>query len=304
MLHVVNLRDGIEIHKALGSKVRVQIMELMLENDGINLNEIANRLNLTNGALTGHIKKLEDAGLIALNKSYEGKSNHKIYKVTYDRVLTEMRSEKVEHNVYQAEIKPGLYTDFQVYPTCGIATPESVIGDYDDPRYFLDPNRANAELLWFSKGYVEYILPSIIPKSQRIDQISVSAELSSEAPGSNDFYPSDIHFSINGTELGYWTSPGDFGNVRGRYTPEWWSITSNQYGLLKNLEINHFGTFIDSVRISAVTIDDLRLTSDSTIRFRLSVPEDAEHSGGLTIYGRNFGNFEQDIRVQILYSPL
>lgn len=304
MLHVVNLRDGIEIHKALGSKVRVQIMELMLENDGINLNEIANRLNLTNGALTGHIKKLEDAGLIALNKSYEGKSNHKIYKVTYDRVLTEMRSEKVEHNVYQAEIKPGLYTDFQVYPTCGIATPESVIGDYDDPRYFLDPNRANAELLWFSKGYVEYILPSIIPKSQRIDQISVSAELSSEAPGSNNFYPSDIHFSINGTELGYWTSPGDFGNVRGRYTPEWWSITSNQYGLLKNLEINHVGTFIDSVRISAVTIDDLRLTSDSTIRFRLSVPEDAEHSGGLTIYGRNFGNFEQDIRVQILYSPL
>lgn len=304
MLHVVNLRDGIEIHKALGSKVRVQIMELMLENDGINLNEIANRLNLTNGALTGHIKKLEDAGLIALNKSYEGKSNHKIYKVTYDRVLTEMRSEKVEHNVYQAEIKPGLYTDFQVYPTCGIATPESVIGDYDDPRYFLDPNRANAELLWFSKGYVEYILPSIIPKSQRIDQISVSAELSSEAPGSNDFYPSDIHFSINGTELGYWTSPGDFGNVRGRYTPEWWSITSNQYGLLKNLEINHVGTFIDSVRISAVTIDDLRLTSDSTIRFRLSVPEDAEHSGGLTIYGRNFGNFEQDIRVQIFYSPL
>lgn len=304
MLHVVNLRDGIEIHKALGSKVRVQIMELMLENDGINLNEIANRLNLTNGALTGHIKKLEDAGLIALNKSYEGKSNHKIYKVTYDRVLTEMRSEKVEHNVYQAEIKPGLYTDFQVYPTCGIATPESVIGDYDDPRYFLDPNRANAELLWFSKGYVEYILPSIIPKSQRIDQISVSAELSSEAPGSNDFYPSDIHFSINGTELGHWTSPGDFGNVRGRYTPEWWSITSNQYGLLKNLEINHVGTFIDSVRISAVTIDDLRLTSDSTIRFRLSVPEDAEHSGGLTIYGRNFGNFEQDIRVQIFYSPL
>ena len=304
MLHVVNLRDGIEIHKALGSKVRVQIMELMLENDGINLNEIANRLNLTNGALTGHIKKLEDAGLIALNKSYEGKSNHKIYKVTYDRVLTEMRSEKVEHNVYQAEIKPGLYTDFQVYPTCGIATPESVIGDYDDPRYFLDPNRANAELLWFSKGYVEYILPSIIPKSQRIDQISVSAELSSEAPGSNDFYPSDIHFSINGTELGYWTSPGDFGNVRGRYTPEWWSITSNQYGLLKNLEINHVGTFIDSVRISAVTIDDLRLTSDSTIRFRLSVPEDAEHSGGLTIYGRNFGNFEQDIGVQIFYSPL
>lgn len=304
MIHIVNLREGIEIHKALGSEVRVAILELMLENEGINLNEIAGRLNLTNGALTGHIKKLEDTGIIALNKNYDGRSNNKIYRITYDRILTEVRSEQVRNNVYQAEIKPGLYTDFKVFPTCGIASPESVIGDYDDPRYFLDPNRAKAELVWFAKGYVEYILPSIIPKAQRIDEISISAELASEAPGSNDFYPSDIYFSINGVELGYWTSPGDFGNIRGRYTPEWWSITSNQYGLMKNLVVNHLGTFIDSIQISGVTIDELNLTSESTIRFRLSVPEKAKHVGGLTIYGRNFGNFEQDIKIQISYSPL
>ena len=304
MIHIVNLREGIEIHKALGSEVRVAILELMLENEGINLNEIAGRLNLTNGALTGHIKKLEDTGIIALNKNYDGRSNNKIYRITYDRILTEVRSEQVRNNVYQAEIKPGLYTDFKVFPTCGIASPESVIGDYDDPRYFLDPNRAKAELVWFAKGYVEYILPSIIPKAQRIDEISISAELASEAPGSNDFYPSDIYFSINGVELGYWTSPGDFGNIRGRYTPEWWSITSNQYGLMKNLVVNHLGTFIDSIQISGVTIDELNLTSESTIHFRLSVPEKAKHVGGLTIYGRNFGNFEQDIKIQISYSPL
>lgn len=304
MIHIVNLREGIEIHKALGSEVRVAILELMLENEGINLNEIAGRLNLTNGALTGHIKKLEDVGLIVLNKNSDGRSNHKIYRIPYDRILTEVRSEQVRNNVYQAEIKPGLYTDFKVFPTCGIASPESVIGDYDDPRYFMDPNRAKAELVWFAKGYVEYILPSIIPKAQRIDEISISAELASEAPGSNDFYPSDIYFSINGVELGYWTSPGDFGNIRGRYTPEWWSITSNQYGLMKNLVVNHLGTFIDSIQISGVTIDELNLTSESTIRFRLSVPEKAKHVGGLTIYGRNFGNFEQDIKVQISYSPL
>ena len=304
MIHIVNLREGIEIHKALGSEVRVAILELMLENEGINLNEIAGRLNLTNGALTGHIKKLEDTGIIALNKNYDGRSNNKIYRITYDRILTEVRSEQVRNNVYQAEIKPGLYTDFKVFPTCGIASPESVIGDYDDPRYFMDPNRAKAELVWFAKGYVEYILPSIIPKAQRIDEISISAELASEAPGSNDFYPSDIYFSINGVELGYWTSPGDFGNIRGRYTPEWWSITSNQYGLMKNLVVNHLGTFIDSIQISGVTIDELNLTSESTIRFRLSVPEKAKHVGGLTIYGRNFGNFEQDIKIQISYSPL
>lgn len=302
MIRVLGLRDGIKVHKALGSEVRVDIMELILENEGINLNEIANRLNLTNGALTGHIRKLEDAGLITL--SNDGRSNQKIYKVTEERILTEVRSEKVDKNVYQAEVKPGLYTDFEVYPSCGLASPEQIIGDYDDPRYFISPERASAEILWFSKGYVEYILPSIIPKAQKIDEISISAELSSEAPGANDFYPSDIYFSINGVELGYWTSPGDFGNVRGRYTPEWLRIGSNQYGLLKNLVINHEGTFMDFVRMSDVTVDTLKLTSNSTIRFRLTVPEDAEHVGGLTIYGRNFGNFDQDIKVQISYSSL
>ncbi len=304
MIHVVNMRDGIQIHKALGSKIRVSILELMLANTSINLNDIAKELNLTNGALTQHIKKLEDVGLIALTKPQDGKNNNKIYKVVYDRLLTEIRMEKGEENVYQAEIKPGLYSDFQVYPTCGLASAESVIGDYDDPRYFKDPNHVFAEMVWFAKGYIEYILPSIIPQKQKIDQISISAELASEAPGSNDFYPSDIYFSINGTELGYWTSPGDFGNIRGRYTPEWWSITSNQYGLLKTLVINHQGTFIDAIPLSSVTIDDLNLTSDSIIRFRISVPETAEHLGGLTIYGKNFGNFDQDIKLAITYSPL
>lgn len=304
MIHVVNMRDGIQIHKALGSEIRVSILELMLANTSINLNDIAKELNLTNGALTQHIKKLEDVGLIALTKPQDGKNNNKIYKVVYDRLLTEIRIEKGEKNVYQAEVKPGLYSDFEVYPTCGLASAESVIGDYDDPRYFKDPNHVFAEMVWFAKGYIEYILPSIIPQKQKIDQISISAELASEAPGSNDFYPSDIYFSINGTELGYWTSPGDFGNIRGRYTPEWWSITSNQYGLLKTLVINHQGTFIDAIPLSSVTIDDLNLTSDSIIRFRISVPETAEHLGGLTIYGKNFGNFDQDIKLAITYSPL
>lgn len=304
MIHVVNMRDGIQIHKALGSEIRVSILELMLANTSINLNDIAKELNLTNGALTQHIKKLEDVGLIALTKPQDGKNNNKIYKVVYDRLLTEIRIEKGEKNVYQAEVKPGLYSDFEVYPTCGLASAESVIGDYDDPRYFKDPNHVFAEMVWFAKGYIEYILPSIIPQKQKIDQISISAELASEAPGSNDFYPSDIYFSINGTELGYWTSPGDFGNIRGRYTPEWWSITANQYGLLKTLVINHQGTFIDAIPLSSVTIDDLNLTSDSIIRFRISVPETAEHLGGLTIYGKNFGNFDQDIKLAITYSPL
>ena len=51
------------------------------------------------------------------------------------------------------------------------------------------------------------------PPYGRITQLTVSAELSSEAPGVNNQWPSDISFSINDVLVGTWTSPGDFGDV-------------------------------------------------------------------------------------------
>ena len=69
------------------------------------------------------------------------------------------------------------------------------------------------------------------------------------------------------------------------------------------LTINHKGTFIDGLKISDVTIDSLCLTSKSSIKLKLEVPENAEHVGGLTIFGKGFGNYNQDINVKIAYSP-
>ena len=40
------------------------------------------------------------------------------------------------------------------------------------------------------------------------------------------------------------------------------------------------------------------------IKLKLAVPEDAEHVGGLTIFGKGFGNYNQDINVKISYSSL
>ena len=48
---------------------------------------------------------------------------------------------------------------------------------------------------------------------------------------------SDITFSLNGVILGTWTSPGDYGDRRGKYNPSWWFPFLNQYGLLKKLTI-------------------------------------------------------------------
>jgi predicted transcriptional regulator len=303
MLHITSLKEGLEIFRALGSDVRVEILET-LQNNSMSMNELATHLNITNGALTSHIKKLESCGLITTTSESAGHGNQKICTSRLDKILIDLEKEDEYANTYNTDIKVGHYSNYNICPTCGLASSEKLIGEVDDPRYFEHPDRYNADIIWFTKGYIEYVIPNFIPGSQKITQITISTELSSEAPGINNNWPSDISFYLNETCIGTWTSPGDFGDVKGIFTPDWWYPNWNQYGLLKLLVINRKGTFIDGLKISDVTIDSFHLDYRSSIRFRMAVEESSEHVGGLTIFGKNFGNYNQDIKVSINYSPL
>lgn len=304
MIHITSLDDGLETFKALGSDTRIQILNILLENEQMSMNQLATELNISNGALTGHIKKLEECGLINISNESAGHGNQKMCSVTQDRIIVDIKKPIDYKNVFETEIKVGQFSRHQVWPTCGIATSESVIGEFDDIRYFNHPDRFTANILWFTKGYVEYTIPNLIPSNQRITQLSISAELSSEAPGIDNNWPSDISFYINDTKIGMWTSPGDFGDVHGMFTPQWWPQNWNQYGLLKLLVINDYGTYIDGLKISDVSTLSLHLDYNSDIRLRLAVENDSEHVGGITLYGKSFGNYDQDIRVAINYAPL
>lgn len=305
MLHIKSLDEGLELFKALGSDIRVEIVKILLDNpDGMNMNELAARLNITNGALTGHVKKLEECGVLSVSSESVGHGNQKKCEVHLDKILIDLEPQEETENIYQADLKVGHFSDYKVYPTCGLASDKVIIGEVDDPRYFAHPDRYNADILWFTRGYVEYAIPNFIPAGQKIDQITFSMEICSEAPGSNDVWPSDISFFLNDRKIALWVSPGDFGNVRGIFTPDWWEPNWNQYGLLKIIVINHKGTFIDGLKVSDATVDDFSLDFRSTIKLRMEVEENAEHVGGLTIFGKTFGNYNQDIAVRIAYSPL
>ena len=304
MIHIDSIDKGLDLFKALGSEVRIAIITELLKNPGMNMNELAARLNITNGALTAHIKKLETCGIISISNKTASHGNQKLCSVHADKILIELNLPDAQENSYNTEIKVGHYCDYQILPTCGLSTSESIIGEVDDPRYFSHPARYNADILWLTQGYVDYDIPNLIPPKQRITQIMVSAEISSEAPGVNSDWPSDISFYLNGVNIGTWTSPGDFGDVQGIFTPDWWFPNWNQYGLLKMIVINKHGTFIDGLKISDKKIGDFNLTSTSSIRFRFAVDEDAEHVGGLTIFGKTFGNYAQDIKIGLRYRPI
>lgn len=306
MLHVKNLDEGLEIFKALGSELRINIIKLLQENHEMNMNELATSLGITNGALTSHIKKLEESGIIQVMTDRRSHGNQKVCKVAVDKIVVDVESEENEEdqNIYNTEVKVGHYSDYDVYPTCGLATSQAIVGEVDDPRYFSHPDRINAGILWFTKGYIEYMIPNLLPSATKIDQITVSLEISSEAPGINNDWPSDISILLNDVKIGTWTSPGDYGDVQGIFTPDWWFPNWNQYGLLKMIVINKKGTFVDGLKISNVTINEFNLDYKSTVRFKFEIEEDAKNVGGITIFGSEFGNYNQDIKVRIAYSPM
>jgi predicted transcriptional regulator len=48
----------------------------------------------------------------------------------------------------------------------------------------------------------------------------------------------------------------------------------------------------------------LNLGRRNPLKLKFEVKEDAANAGGLTIFGCNFGNYNQDIKVRVHYSPV
>ncbi|NGZ77846.1 ArsR/SmtB family transcription factor [Saccharibacillus alkalitolerans] len=286
------------LYEALASEVRWKMMSLIAEGE-INAKDLAAKMNLSPSIVTLHIRKLEQAGLIGSRRVRLNGGTHKLCFLKQKKIEIELPSSREESKVREQTIAIGHYTAFDVYPTCGLGTLEKEIGVWDDPRYFLDPERVQAAILWFGRGFVEYKTPNYLLPEQTAEAIEISMELASEAPGLRDDWPSDIGIAFNGIFLGTWTSPADFGRAaRGKYTPPWWHRNVNQYGLLKTIRIDVAGTFIDGERLSDITVEDIRLGEPFwTLRFE--VDEQAANVGGLTLYGAGFGNHDQDILIRV-----
>ncbi|MFD2611747.1 ArsR/SmtB family transcription factor [Paenibacillus gansuensis] len=301
MLYASTDRKWLPLYEALASSVRLQILEL-LGNGSSNVKDLAEQLGLSPAIVTMHVRKLEVAGLISTARIRKDGGTHKICSLSETAIEIALPSAMLRQpqNVYEQSIPVGHYTSFEVHPTCGLSTSERWIGEFDDPRHFLNPERMNAGVLWFGKGYVEYQTPNYLRNGQKVEQIVIEAELASEAPGVNENWPSDISFYLNGVPLGFWTSPGDFGLSRGRYTPDWWSDSVNQHGLWKVIRITREGTFADEEHISDTTVDDV-VTNQHYWTLRFAVEEGARHAGGMTLYGAGFGNYNEDMKFKVFY---
>ena len=288
--------------KALSSKLRVEILQYLAAYPGTGMMELADFFQVSRAAITQNIRQLNEAGLVEFGQSADDSGARKSCYLTEQQFMLNLGRQFQKQKIYSTEIPIGQFINYEVMPTCGIATTEKLIGHVDDPAFFADPQRVEAGMLWCGAGYVEYRLPNYLQKGQQVEELQFSMELSSEAPGVAENWPSDLSFSFNDIQLGNWTSPGDYGDVHGRFTPNWWIPNWNQYGLLKLLCINKSGTYVDGLMVSPVRIEDLDINEKKEFLFRIAAPAEALNAGGCTIFGRGFGNYNQGIKFNVIYT--
>ncbi len=285
------------IGKALSSPLRIQILNI-LQKEPITLTELAHQLELPISTTAFNLDILQNAGLITIDLSPRSKGHTKWFSYNTQEVRIRMIDFEDASKITKTDeqiIHIGDYIDAEFDSSCGIASEKEHFFS-DRPKDVFIDKRDTAQLIWtMPTGSLTYAIRNSIFQKARVSSIQISLELCSEANGYNNDFPSDITFWINGNEIGTWTSPGDFGDRYGKYTPDWWYPESTKYGLLVSLEINANGSLINGLESSRTTLESLHLNEGNKIVFKLGVKKDAVNKGGFNLFGEKFGDYPQPI---------
>ncbi len=289
------------ISKALSSETRIEILRQLRSKD-LNVNEIAEILDIPASSSAAHVKVLEEAGMIKTTLQPGIRGSMKVCHVILDHIYIEMNTTRnLEQDEEIIKMPIGNYVDYKIEPTCGIVSSKGPIGSEDEPRCFYLPERVEAQLIWLGHGYIEYRFPTNSFLEKEVKRLEISMELCSEDHEYNMEYPSDITLWVNGVEAGTWTCQSDFGGRRGKLNPDWWPDKNTQFGVLKTWKISDQGSFIDDEKSVQHKLEEFQLNQKDYISVRIGIKEDARNKGGLNLFGESFGDYAQNIVMKMIF---
>ena len=302
-----DVKNICKLARALASEERIKILRLLTDKP-MNIYEIAKVLDIPFSTASNHVFILEDAQIIFVS-TQQGKKRHvkmcmkHLNNLAISFLVGKPATQSTES--FTIEMPVGHFTEVNVNPPCGLY----LIDEYNDvskmdaidhPSKLFTTDRFKAELIWFDHGYVSYNFTNNLFNKQ-ISKLELSFECCSEIVYYREDWPSDITVKINDNEALTFTSPGDFGGRRGKYSPKQWSVQSTQYGLLYKITIDSSGTYLNNVLVSKKCINDFDIISLPYVKVSFGVAKDATHRGGINLFGKKFGDHDQAI-VLTLYS--
>ena len=159
-------REWLPLYEALASEVRLSMLE-KLSAQPMNIKQLAAATGLSSAIVTMHVRKLEAGGLIKTELVRKGGGTHKMCSlISSDIQITLPSAEGGAAGVDGGGGARGHYTSFDVHPTCGLATRDRLIGQFDDPRYFYEPERMNAGILGWDGAMWSIAFPAICMRAR------------------------------------------------------------------------------------------------------------------------------------------
>jgi DNA-binding MarR family transcriptional regulator len=71
-----------ELDRIIHERSRLAVISALAVNDSLSFNELKTLLETTDGNLSVHTRKLEEAGYLEIRKSFQGRMPHTVYKLT------------------------------------------------------------------------------------------------------------------------------------------------------------------------------------------------------------------------------
>lgn len=287
MEHFSDLNGAAAILDALGSEIRRVILNEIALAESINLDTLAKRVHLTNGAVTKHIRLLQLANLIEVQSVSGKRGTQKKCSLKIDKLLLDLAVAKSKDKA-SFTLPVGQFTECEVQPYCGMLSAVGYIGMKDEPEYFTYPERANACALWFKNGHVTYTLPDV-SHAGKPKEISLSLELSSKASGFGRHRSSAV-FYLDAVPLFTLPLEGEFSDRRGVLTPAWYDARHGQYGKYVTVKVDALGAYANGEKKSDVSLSRLKLKT-----FTVSA------TNGCMLFGSHFGDYDTDIEYRVRF---
>ena len=296
-----NLYQINNICRALSVPERLEIIRLLM-NKSITMTEIAKKLNLPLSSTVNHVKILEEAEIVFTEKFRTRNGQAKICFLNSFSILINFLPNEDDKQLKYVESMPvGLFSDCRVGEFNGLSSASNIIGVPNDKQSFFIPEHVQAEIVWMNEGWIEYSFPKRFDDGKRLDEIKFSFEICSESPNYRLDYPSELTVWVNGVEILTFISPGDFGGRKGKFSPDWWPQISTQYGLLTSVAIRRNGAYLNERLVNRdICLGDLRFAENQCVRFRVGNKDDCRLKGGFNLFGKSFGDYNQDILMEVV----
>lgn len=288
--------------KALASTLRLKMIKQLHEKP-MTIAEIAKKNDITNSTAIFHLNLMLEAKIVRMQYLPSKKGSAQVFflnvpsQISFYREVDQPKTPNFE--TFEQSIEVGMYTDSDC-KWVGMATSN----DFFHRNHPFDSQRKNANLIWSFGGGVTYSFSNLPLKNVEINKLEFSFEICSETTCFRNDWKSDIFIGVNNVEIAHYLSPGDFGGTRGKYNPDWWPENMTQFGNLICVSITESATFLNNVQVSNRTLSDLNLDSSDKILLSIYNKKDSTYYGGFNIFGKNSGNFDQDIVMTVHFKKV